>query len=56
MGRWERSRTATGRERKSRWVIGMLVQRRVMPRWGNDLMGKLKMVGIRKSGRAREYV
>ena len=38
VGRWACSITATGRERKSGWVIGMLGRRRVMPRWANNLV------------------
>ena len=38
VGRWACSRTATGRERKSVWVIGMLGRRRETPRWANELV------------------
>ena len=47
-GIWECSRTATGKERKSGWVIGMLGRRRATPRWANDLVWKLEMLGGRK--------
>ena len=45
VGRWACIRTATGRERKSRWIIGMLGQRRETPRWVNDLVWKSQMLG-----------
>ena len=45
VGRWACSRTATGRERKSGLVIGMLGQRRATPRWVNDLMWQSEMLG-----------
>ena len=65
VGRWECSRTTTGRERKSGWEIGMLGWRQVTPRRANDLVWQSEMLGcrtcvvdmagIRKAGRAREY-
>ena len=42
------SRTATGMESNSGWVIGILVQRQGMPRWVNDLMWKLEILGRRQ--------
>ena len=38
VGRWACSRTITGRERKSGWVIGMMGRRQATPRWENDLV------------------
>ena len=49
MGRWACSRDATGRERKSGWVIGMLGRRRATPSWANDLVWKLDML-VRRQG------
>ena len=46
-GRWACSRTATGRERKSGWVIGMMGRRQATPRWANDLVWQSKMLGKR---------
>ena len=40
VARWACSRTATGRERKPGWVVGMLRRRRETPRWENDLVWK----------------
>ena len=48
MGRWACSRTATGGERKSGWVIGMLGQRRATPRWANELVWKSEILGQRQ--------
>ena len=48
MGIWECSRTATGRERKSGWVIGVLVQRQATPRWLNDLVWKSEFLEQRQ--------
>ena len=44
-GIWACRSTATGRERKSRRVIGMLERRRSMPRWANDLVWQSEMLG-----------
>ena len=38
VGRWACSRTTTGQERNSGWVIGMLGRRRATPRWANELV------------------
>ena len=38
VGIWACSRTATGRERKYGWVIGMMGRRQATPRWANDLV------------------
>ena len=43
--RWACSRTATGRDRKYGWVIGILGQRRSTPKWANDLMWQSEMLG-----------
>ena len=45
MGRWVFSMTATGRERKFRWVIGMLGWRLATPRLANDLVWQSDMLG-----------
>ena len=47
MGRWACSRTATGRESKFGWVIGILGRRRATPRWENDLVWQLEILGRR---------
>ena len=44
VGRWARSRTVTGRERKSGRVIGMLVRRRSTPGWANELVWQSEMM------------
>ena len=48
MGIWACIRTATGRERKSGWVIGMLGRRQATPRWVNNLVWQSKILGRRK--------
>ena len=48
VGGWACSRTTTGRERKSGWVIGMLVQIRAMPRWENYLVWQSEILGRRQ--------
>ena len=47
VGVWECSRTATGRERKSGWVIGMLVRRPETPSWANNLVCQSEILGRR---------
>ena len=46
--RWACISTATGRERKSGWVIGMLGWSRATPRWANDLLWQSEMLGRRQ--------
>ena len=46
--RWTCSRTATRRERKFWWVIGMLGCRRATPRWVNDLMWQSELLERRQ--------
>ena len=41
VGIWACSSTANGRDRKSVWIIGVLVWRQVTPRWVNDLVWQL---------------
>ena len=45
---WACIRTATGRERKSGGVIGMMGRRRATPRWANELVWKSEMLGQRQ--------
>ena len=52
VGRWECSRTATGREKKSGWVIGILIWRQVTPRWTNDLVWQSDIL-VRRQGTPR---
>ena len=52
VGRRACSRTSNIRERKYRWVIGMLGQRRAMPRWVNDLVWQSQML-VRRQGKAQ---
>ena len=47
-GRLAYSRTATRREGKSGWVIGILGRRRATPRWANDLMWQSEILGRRQ--------
>ena len=48
MGIWACSRTETGRERESGWVIVILVRRRVKPRWMKALVRQSEMLGRRQ--------
>ena len=48
VGRWTCSRTATGMESKSGWVIDILGQRQATPRWANDLVWQSEILGRRQ--------
>ena len=48
VGRWACSRTATGMERKSGWVIGILGRRKATHRWVNDLVCQSDILGQRQ--------
>ena len=48
VGRWACSRTATRRERKYGWVIGILRRIQATPRWVYDLMWQLDILGRRQ--------
>ena len=48
LGIWACSRTATGSDRNSWLVIGMLGRRRGTPKWTNDLVWQSEMLGQRQ--------